>query len=394
MDTKRFDRNVKQTAARIAAGLFRALARFIAAAFGVPLGLAAAITLMCVLVILGVYGAMPAAVQADAAKPRYVEASRSTVRVIKSPDAAEEEHRVPWGLLYAVDFFSNATSGKYARYAGDESAKALSPVFRYRKSVVIREYVEEDEEGKPRRIRTEEPVDLLESASTFRGDYFYEYEWVTEGVNPRVRREVRRAATYRPDWTKLREYLATRVGGVVSDADVLMVFRAGEAFTAGKPHLDWLGTEEEVWVSETVGWNWESGIPPTEGVPAWPVRGEITSGFGERIHPMYGKPAVHNGVDIAAPIGTPVRAAKAGKVRFAGRAGGYGLTVVLDHGGNVFTVYGHNHVIHVAEGEMVTEGARIASVGSTGLSTGPHLHFEVRINGKPIDPVGWIGVTQ
>src|SRR5690606_21660856 len=117
---------------------------------------------------------------------------------------------------------------------------------------------------------------------------------------------------------------------------------------------------------------------------SWPLRGRITSRYG----PRWGR--MHYGLDIAAPQGTPVRAAAAGVVTFAGWAGSYGRMVSIDHGGGVQTRYAHHSAILVKEGESVRQGQVIARVGSTGQSTGPHLHFEVLINGEHQNPEDWL----
>lgn len=118
----------------------------------------------------------------------------------------------------------------------------------------------------------------------------------------------------------------------------------------------------------------------------WPVRGLVSSGFGERRHPTQGIIRHHGGIDIAAPTGSPVFATASGKVSFRGEMKGYGKTVFLDHGNGLETIYGHNRVLFVEEGDLIRKGRVIALVGSTGISTGPHLHFEMRKNGKPVDP--------
>lgn len=118
----------------------------------------------------------------------------------------------------------------------------------------------------------------------------------------------------------------------------------------------------------------------------WPVRGQISSSFGPRIHPIYGIPSFHTGIDIAVPEGTPVRAAAAGRVTFAGWESGFGLLVVIDHENGYETYYGHLSKLLVSPGQMVSAGDTIALSGNTGLSTGPHLHFEVRQLGTPVDP--------
>jgi len=128
-------------------------------------------------------------------------------------------------------------------------------------------------------------------------------------------------------------------------------------------------------------------------IPAWtgpfirPVDGPIVSGFGYRVHPIFRRVKFHYGVDISAPSGTPIRAAADGVVVFAGWRRAYGNTVIIDHGNGVATLYAHCSRILVSEGEVVKQGQVIALVGSTGLSTGPHLHFEVRHYGEPINPL-------
>jgi len=118
----------------------------------------------------------------------------------------------------------------------------------------------------------------------------------------------------------------------------------------------------------------------------WPARGGFTSPFGLRRHPIFGIRRMHTGVDIGAPRGAPVQAASDGRVIYTGWFGGYGKIVVVDHGGGVSTLYAHLSQILTREGRGVRRGEVIGRVGSTGYSTGPHLHFEVRINGRPIDP--------
>ena len=116
----------------------------------------------------------------------------------------------------------------------------------------------------------------------------------------------------------------------------------------------------------------------------WPVHGVLTSGFGWR----WGR--MHEGIDLAVPNGTPVVAAAAGTVIVAGWMGGYGNLVVVDHGGGISTAYGHNTSVTVGVGQQVAQGQLIAYSGSTGHSTGPHVHFEVRINGGAVDPMGYL----
>ena len=119
---------------------------------------------------------------------------------------------------------------------------------------------------------------------------------------------------------------------------------------------------------------------------ARPVSGRMTSRFGRRFHPVLHRWKLHTGVDFAAPTGTPVHAASAGVVVHSGWLGAYGYTVILDHGGGVSTLYGHNSSLTVVVGQSVGAGQVIARSGSTGYSTGPHVHFEKRVNGSPVPP--------
>jgi murein DD-endopeptidase MepM/ murein hydrolase activator NlpD len=124
------------------------------------------------------------------------------------------------------------------------------------------------------------------------------------------------------------------------------------------------------------------------GALLWPVSGRITSGWGWRIHPIFGTREFHTGIDIAAPYGTPIQAAEAGTVIFDGWMRGYGMLVILDHGGGLTTTYSHLSASLVRMGEHADRGAIIAKIGSTGWSTGPHLFFEVREDGQPVNPLG------
>ena len=126
------------------------------------------------------------------------------------------------------------------------------------------------------------------------------------------------------------------------------------------------------------------------GMPAgMPLsRARLTSAFGYRTHPLHGGSRMHSGVDLAAPAGTPVQATADGIVTAAGWRGGYGILVSLRHGGGVQTRYAHLSAIAVREGTAVKAGQVIGYVGSTGNSTGPHLHYELRVNGQAVNPVG------
>ena len=129
----------------------------------------------------------------------------------------------------------------------------------------------------------------------------------------------------------------------------------------------------------------------TSGTFTWPLPGYTnnSSAYGWRVHPIYGTRKFHKGEDIPAPTGTPIVAAASGTVTTAGWVSGYGNYTVINHGGGVMTAYGHQSAIHVSVGQRVTAGQTIGLVGSTGNSTGPHLHFEVYVNGSTQNPMSY-----
>jgi murein DD-endopeptidase MepM/ murein hydrolase activator NlpD len=125
----------------------------------------------------------------------------------------------------------------------------------------------------------------------------------------------------------------------------------------------------------------------------WPIQGPVASSFGEREDPINGEGAFHSGIDIDAPYGTPVRAAGDGDVTGAQMGAGYGREVVLNHGHDLLTVYGHLSAIAVFTGQHVTRGQIIGYVGQSGRATGPHLHYEVRIHNVPVNPHKYLRMT-
>ncbi|ABN52978.1 MAG TPA: M23 family peptidase [Hungateiclostridium thermocellum] len=122
----------------------------------------------------------------------------------------------------------------------------------------------------------------------------------------------------------------------------------------------------------------------------WPASGRISSRFGTRSDPFNFSQKVHEGIDIAADYGTTILASATGKVTLSDWYGNYGKCVIIDHGYGLSTLYGHCQTLLVKEGQTVKKGDKIATVGSTGRSTGPHLHFEVRLNGVPVDPLQYL----
>ena len=125
----------------------------------------------------------------------------------------------------------------------------------------------------------------------------------------------------------------------------------------------------------------------------WPIEGRVTSSFGEREDPLNGEGAFHPGIDISAPWGTPVRASGDGEVTGASMGSGYGKQVVLNHGHDLITVYAHMSSVAVLPGQHITRGQIIGYVGQTGRSTGPHLHYEVRVHNVPVNPHKYLRMT-
>lgn len=126
------------------------------------------------------------------------------------------------------------------------------------------------------------------------------------------------------------------------------------------------------------------------GAYMWPCQGEITSYFGWRTHPIFGTTKYHSGMDIAVDYGTPIHATNNGTVVYSGWLGGYGNCVMIDHGGGLVSLYGHNQSLNCSEGQYVNKGTVIAYAGSTGYSTGPHCHFEMRLHGEVTEPLNYL----
>lgn len=136
----------------------------------------------------------------------------------------------------------------------------------------------------------------------------------------------------------------------------------------------------------------KSGLTAPTGKFAWPTPGftRVTSDYGMRVHPVLRTKRMHTGVDISAPMGSPTVVGELGEVIYTGWFGGYGWTVVVDHGGGISSMYPHLSKITVKEGQIVTRGQEVGRIGTSGLSTGPHMHFEVREDGDPVNPWSYL----
>ena len=171
--------------------------------------------------------------------------------------------------------------------------------------------------------------------------------------------------------------------------DLVVAKGTGQLLYAALHHAEGRGDVELLKWNEGGRTDWfddSAGQAQSSGLMA-PVAGRITSGFGMRFHPILHYERFHAGLDFGAAYGSPIVAAANGQVIAAGWAGGYGREVQIAHGGGVVTLYGHMSGIVAQPGEMVRQGQVIGYVGSTGLSTGPHLHFEVKVDGRAVNPL-------
>jgi len=183
---------------------------------------------------------------------------------------------------------------------------------------------------------------------------------------------------------------ALRVEAEANLADVRSLLNQINAqIAAAEEHKDGLEEDAKRLERELAALQANSGERP--GTLAWPVDGWVSSLFGYRIHPILGTKRLHTGIDIAAMSGSPITAAGSGVVILSGPYGGYGNAVVIDHGGGLATLYAHQSKIVVSKGQALATGDLVGYVGCTGLCTGPHLHFETRENGTPVDPMKYLG---
>jgi hypothetical protein len=305
-------------------------------------------------------------------------------------------HKFPWSVLVATDRVVNDKAvwegGERVEIEPEEVFEMLRPRFEWTHSTITTttvscQYVE-DEDGKGGVVcttsTTTEHVSLIARADTLEGTFLYEYEWKTDttpdntGGSVTVARQVLSHVTPPEEYFKpWKEYLALK--GITDEMTIELVqelamlydgdYRINHALVLG---LDY------------------SSYPTVEGANGWlwPTPStRITSPYGPRTYPFSG---FHAGVDVgaAAPgtIGDPIWSMDDGVVTFVGMAGGYGKTVLVDHGNGVNTRYAHLDRILVSRGQEVDRGTTVGTLGNTGRSTGPHLHFEIVIDGRQLDP--------
>ena len=199
----------------------------------------------------------------------------------------------------------------------------------------------------------------------------------------RLERDQAQAEEYRATVALAREQLGQELGRL----EELLAEAIGE-IEDHEDHVAALEAESKRIELEILRRQVREGRAP--GVLAWPVGGALASPYGWRIHPIFGDRRLHTGIDLRGSTGEPIHAAGNGTVILAETWGGYGRTVVVDHGGGVATLYAHASRIAVGVGENVQAGDVVAYVGCTGYCTGPHLHFEVREVGQPVDPMHYL----
>jgi murein DD-endopeptidase MepM/ murein hydrolase activator NlpD len=202
-----------------------------------------------------------------------------------------------------------------------------------------------------------------------------------------IRQELAAAEVVQAGLTRERQNRAAAVRHEVDNERSLLAV-LDDLIGEFESELDGLDSEQQRLENLIRGSSGSGGNAP--GLLVRPVPGAITSPFGPRFHPILGYTRMHTGVDMTAPYGQGIKAGASGKVLLASTYGGYGLTIIIDHGGGMTTLYAHQSRVFVGAGRQVAAGDVIGNVGSSGLATGPHLHFEVRIGGSPVDPAAYL----
>lgn len=265
------------------------------------------------------------------------------------------------GLLSSTTFNQVVDRASYYESALDADSKLVGDIELLRDETEIKRGLVEDEQA---RIATQKMK--LEADKTELAQVLQERESVLDAQQVVVAEKERLLSGVESKKAQYQQVVAQ----LESDADRIQSILAARAASAAPV---------------------ASGALPTGGGQLlWPTNGPLTSPYGYRTHPIFGDSRLHTGIDIGAAYGAPVIAADAGVVAYVGAMSGYGNVIVVDHGGGLATTYNHLSAYSVASGQQVGRGVPIGNVGCTGYCTGPHLHFEVRVNGSPVDPVPYL----
>ena len=268
----------------------------------------------------------------------------------------------------AVELYMSGTTGIDTAFFGSEDLRTTSIKLEYTRKLLL------DTE------RLLSSLEVLERQEVTRQDRLREEQALEADLLARLEIELAGAEDYREAVEAARAELTRELAVQES---LLAEMNAEIADHEG--HVASLEAESEQLELEILRRQVREGRAP--GRLAWPVSGAVTSPFGSRIHPILGDRIMHNGIDLRAATGEPIHAAANGVVILAERWGGYGRTVVIDHGGGLATLYAHQSSVGVSEGDDVLAGDVIGYAGCSGYCTGPHLHFETRELGVPVDPM-------
>ncbi len=318
-----------------------------------------------------------ALIEAEGAVLLVEDAVGSLLRRIRLLDAELAANRLDQRLTreqireHAVELYMSSTSGIETVLFGSEDLKASVITLEYNRGLLQNtevllsslEILERQEVTRQDRLRDEQEQEAL---------LLQEFE-----------AQLVQAEEHKATVEAAREELDLQIAGLES-----LLAEIDREIEEWSGHIDALEAESKRLELEILRRQVREGRRP--GTLAWPVGGPVTSPFGWRIHPIFGDRRLHTGIDLGSAAGASIHAAGNGTVILAGSWGGYGRTVVIDHGGGLSSLYAHQSSIAVSEGQRVLAGDVIGYIGCTGFCTGPHLHFEVREVGAPVDPMLWL----
>lgn len=318
-------------------------------------------------------------------------------------DDRERDKEIQWSHLYSIMAFHNMTNNTAINFLLlNQVAKEFESTFRYEEYTIKEEQIIKGNSATNSLVKDEkensvneltgktQKVYLLVESDTIMGHYKYNYEerTVEENGVKTTKKVFIGEELIGEKYERLKKYLKTHLFVRDSDieTDVEIVIQAANGYYDGEESTEWLQGNSS---SDTIITNGK-GLVPT-GMFTWPIPGytTVTSKFGMRTHPITHVYKLHSGTDISAPIGANFVAMADGKVIKASYNSAYGNMVMIDHGDGIVTLYAHGSEILVTTNQQVTKGQAVLKVGSTGYSTGPHAHFEVRINGNFTNPMDY-----